>query len=88
MADQDIAVKSDQEQRDMAKRDAKILAEAAVIRQNAERFEAAKVVAVEMALEIKDQFTALANVAASSIEYPKMERERAESTAAAPSPGV
>ena len=87
MADQNLAVLSDEERREKAKMDAQVLAEAAVIRSNSERFESAKILAAEMALESADKSKAFADIAVGGLQYPQMERERAEAQSIAPSSG-
>jgi len=88
MADQNVAALSDEEQREAAKRDASILAEAEVIKGNVERLQKAQQLASEMALETANQSKAFSTIASRSLDYPKMERERAESENIAPSAGV
>jgi len=78
MADQDLAAQEADEQREAAKQDARILVEAEIIKSNTERFTKARAVAGEMALESANQSNAFASVASGSLEYPEMERERAE----------
>lgn len=88
MADQDLAVLSEEEQRMAAKQDAQVLAEAEVIKANTERLTNAQQMAAEMALESADQSKAFSTIASRAIDYPKMERERAETESIAPSAGV
>jgi len=84
---QDVAAKTDEEQREFAKQDARILAEAEVIKGNTERLTNAQTVAAEMALESANQSQAFSTIASRAIDYPEMDRERAESQGIAPSAG-
>jgi len=88
MANQDRQAMSDEERREAAKQDARVLAEAEVIRQNPERLQLAQYVAGEMALENAELSQAFQGVASSALRYPEMERERAEAENRGPSSGI
>jgi hypothetical protein len=88
MSDQDRQAMSDEERREAAKMDAQILAQADVIRQDSERLQLAQYMASEMALENAELSKAFSDIASSSLRYPKMEQERAETQNVGPSSGI
>ena len=87
MISQDRSAMEATERREAAKRDAMILAEADVIRNDTERFSLAKQMAAELALETANQSKAYISIASGLLNYPKMDAERVESQIVAPSAG-
>jgi len=76
MAKNDNKVLSFEDQRESAKRDARILAEAEVIKKDYERFHKATVIAQDMLHDAKEDIDALAEIATSILDYPSLEKDQ------------
>lgn len=87
MSEEQLPPQNDEEIMRQAKQDAQILAEAEVIKADTKRIGLARKVAAELALKSANQSNAYANIASSGLEYPEMDRQRAEANAVAPSSG-
>jgi len=76
VAKNDLKSLSYEDQRESAKRDARILAESEVIKRDYERFHKATVIAGDMLLDAKENVEALAEIATSILDYPSLKKDQ------------